>query len=169
MKSSKRFLLYILISFIFSSGVFAQKKLDKTLRKLNKQSVPYAYVNDLELTENLIIFDTREKAEFDVSHIKKSVWVGYEKFELETVINNFSDKNEPILVYCSIGVRSEDIGEKLQKAGYTNVKNLYGGIFEWKNQGLEVFNNAEVATDSIHAFDKYWGKLLHEGIKIYKK
>lgn len=169
MKSSKRFLLFILVSFIFSTVVFGQKKLDKTLRKLNTESVPYAYVSELDSIENLTILDTREKAEFDVSHIKESVWVGYEKFALEAVLESFPDKNEPILVYCSIGVRSEDIGEKLQNAGYTNVKNLYGGIFEWKNQGLAVYNKAKVETDSVHAFDKFWGKLLHEGIKVYEK
>jgi len=33
-------------------------------------------------------------------------------------------------VYCSLGIRSEVIAKKLKKAGYTNVFNLYGGIFE---------------------------------------
>ena len=40
-----------------------------------------------------------------------------------------------IIVYCSIGVRSEDIGEKLKELGYTKILNLYGGIFDWKNKG----------------------------------
>ena len=32
-------------------------------------------------------------------------------------------------------LRSEKIGKKLLDMGYTNVKNLYGSIFEWANQG----------------------------------
>lgn len=164
-----RFLFVTVVSFIFSTSLFAQKKLDKTLRQLNKESVPYAYVDELNTLENVTILDTREKAEYEVSHIKESVWVGYENFDVENVLKRFPDKNKPILVYCSIGVRSEDVGEKLQKAGYTNVKNLYGGIFEWKNNDQEVYNQNQVATDSVHAFDQYWGKLLNKGIKVYNK
>ena len=41
-------------------------------------------------------------------------------------------------MYCSIGKRSEKVTQKLKKAGYNNVSNLYGGIFEWVNQGNEV-------------------------------
>ncbi len=156
-----------IFAFFFTTIVFGQKKLESTLKQLNKESVPYMYVDELDTLENVTILDTREKAEFEVSHIKESVWVGYENFALENVLTRFPDKNKPILVYCSIGVRSEDVGEKLQKAGYTNVKNLYGGIFEWKNSNQEVYNQKEVATDSVHAFDEYWGKLLHKGIKVY--
>jgi predicted sulfurtransferase len=92
--------------------------------------------------------------------------VGYKGFEKDSITNKIEDKNAPIVVYCSIGVRSEDIGEKLQKAGFTNVKNLYGGIFEWKNQGNPVYKN-KMETDSVHTFNKQWGKLLDKGIKVY--
>jgi len=78
-----------------------------------------------------------------------------------------TDKSHPIIVYCSIGIRSEDIGEKLKKMGFINILNLYGGIFDWKNKGKQVYNDKEIATDSVHAFSKHWGRLLHEGIKVY--
>jgi len=156
------------ILFIMSAGMLlGQKKLERTLKQLNEESVPYAQVNEVIATEDIVILDTRKKEEFEVSRIKNALWVGYDKFDLKALENSHPDKNKPILVYCSIGVRSEDIGEQLLKAGYTDVKNLYGGIFEWKNQGKEVYNHKSVETDSIHAFDKYWGKLLNKGIKVY--
>ncbi|MDP5060334.1 MAG: rhodanese-like domain-containing protein, partial [Maribacter sp.] len=111
--------------------------------------------------------DTREKEEFEVSHLKNAIWVGYKKFDEKKVLETITDKSRPIIVYCSIGVRSEDIGEKLKELGYTKILNLHGGIFEWKNKGREVFNNKEIATDSVHAFSKHWGKLLQEGVKVY--
>ena len=49
-------------------------------------------------------------------------------------------KKTPTIVYCTIGARSETIGEKLKKNGFTNVYNLYGGIFEWKNADFKVLN-----------------------------
>ena len=70
-------------------------------------------------------------------------------------------------MYCSLGVRSEDIGEQLKKAGYTNVFNLYGGIFEWKNKGFSVYNNDETLTENVHVCNAYWSQWLLKGNKIY--
>ena len=72
------------------------------------------------------------------------------------------------LVYCSIGVRSENIGEKLQQLGYTNVYNLYGGIFEYKNEGGTVYNLQNKPTDSVHTYNKKWSKYLTKGNKVYE-
>lgn len=150
-----------------TTTVFGQKKLERTLKQLNAESVPYIYVNELNQTTTPIFLDTRKQEEYVVSHLKNAIWVGYKTFDKDSVIAKITDKNAPIVVYCSIGVRSEDIGEKLLKAGYTDVKNLYGGIFEWKNQGNSVYNKNTIETDSVHTFNKQWGKLLHTGVKVY--
>jgi predicted sulfurtransferase len=86
---------------------------------------------------------------------------------MDSVSKKLTNKNSKIVVYCSLGIRSEDIGEKLKKAGYKNVYNLYGGIFEFKNQNLSIYNSKGNTTDSIHAYSKTWGKWLKNGIKIY--
>lgn len=161
-----RFLFSFILWLACTTSVFTQKNLDRTLKQLNSESVPYVYVNEVKSTEHIMILDTRKKEEFDVSHIKNAIWVGHKSFEQDSVIKKIPSKETAIMVYCSIGVRSEDIGEKLLKAGYTNVKNLYGGIFEWKNQGNAVYKN-NVETDSVHAFNKQWGKLLKKGVKVY--
>lgn len=158
------FTIAVILTIIFSAT--AQKKLERTLKLLNSESVPYIYVNELQSAEDIIILDTRKRSEYEVSHLKDAIWVGYKGFEKDSFSSKYSDKDTPIVVYCSIGVRSEDIGEKLQKAGFTNVKNLYGGIFEWKNQGNTVYKN-NMETDSVHTFNKQWGKLLNAGIKVY--
>jgi hypothetical protein len=77
------------------------------------------------------------------------------------------DKSIPLVVYCSVGVLSEDIGEKLEALGYTNVKNLYGGIFEWKNKGYPVIDNNGKDTRKVHAYNKRWGQLLTNAEKVY--
>ena len=59
-------------------------------------------------------------------------------------------------MYCSLGIRSETVGEKLKAAGYTNVYNLYGGIFEWKNKDFTVLDAEEKETNEVHTFNKYW-------------
>ena len=114
-----------------------------------------------------IILDSRELKEYEVSHIKDAIQVGYDHFNIEIIEKQVKDKSKTIVVYCSVGIRSEDIGEKLEKAGYTNVYNLFGGIFEWKNKDQIVYNTEEKPTENIHTFSKEWSKWLLKGIKIY--
>lgn len=98
-----------------------------------------------------------------MSHLNNAIWVGYEKFEIDSL--PIKDKNKNIVVYCSTGVRSEDIGEKLIARGYKHVQNLYGGIFRWVEKGYPVYDNSR-QTNRIHVFSKYWGKLLTKGEKV---
>ncbi|WP_371537225.1 MULTISPECIES: rhodanese-like domain-containing protein [unclassified Flavobacterium] len=135
---------------------------------MNKETVPYIKVNDLKDKKNLIFLDAREPKEYKVSHIKGALPAGFDHFKSDTVLANVKDKNATIIVYCSIGVRSERVGEKLQKLGYKNVFNLYGGIFEYKNTGEKVVNNQNKVTDSIHTYNKAWSVYLTKGIKVYE-
>ncbi|MFV1448674.1 rhodanese-like domain-containing protein [Maribacter sp. HS] len=150
-----------------SSKSLAQDKITKALNSWNQGTIPYVYFDNLPITDSIAYLDTREKEEFEVSHLKNAIWVGYKTFDKQKVLESLPDKTQPIIVYCSIGVRSEDIGEQLKDLGYTKILNLYGGIFDWKNKGGQVFNDKEIPTDSVHAFSKHWGKLLQEGIKVY--
>ncbi len=163
-----RFLSFFLLLFVFCPNAFSQKKLDKTLKKFNKESVPYIQVEELAKSENILLLDAREREEFEVSHLKDAIWVGHKTFNIDSLSKPLpNNKESEIVVYCSIGVRSENIGEKLMKAGFTNVKNLYGGIFEWKNKGFPVYDNTNKETQKVHAFSKHWGKLLTKGEKVY--
>ncbi len=148
------------------SGV-AQKKMDRIIRTFNNESVPYIHIPEAIEKDSIVFLDTREIGEFKVSHLKNAVWVGYDTFDPQIVKDSIPDANTPIVVYCSIGVRSENIGEKLQKLGYTNIQNLYGGIFKWKNMGNPVFDSIGNETEKVHAFNKLWGKLLVKGEKVY--
>ena len=170
--------IYIFILFI-TFYVNAQNNLSELLKELNTESVSYIYVNELdeilkqfqqasEGIDEVILLDAREEKEYNISHLKNAQFVGYDRFHLKKTIKKLPDKNAEIIVYCSLGVRSEDIAEKLQKAGYTNVRNLYGGIFEWKNNGYKVFDSEEKETEKVHAFDKDWGIWLTKGEKIYE-
>ena len=162
----RTFLPYCFILFLTISGV-AQKKMDRTLRVLNKESIPYIQISEAVEKDSVVFLDTREIGEFEVSHLKNAVWVGYDTFDPQMVKDSIPDAKTPIVVYCSIGVRSENIGEKLQKLGYTNIQNLYGGIFKWKNMGNPVFDSIGNETEKVHAFNKLWGKLLTKGEKVY--
>jgi len=163
-------LLILLLSFCSFQG-FSQKTLNELLELYNTRSVSYISVEELRMlqtNQNVTILDSREMEEFEVSHIGGAKFIGFNTFSSEAISAEITDKNAPIIVYCSLGIRSEEIGEKLQKAGYSNVKNLYGGIFEWKNKSYPVLNSKAKETDSIHTFSKAWSKWLTKGIKVYQ-
>ena len=148
---------------------FSQDQLSDVLEKYNTKEVPYISVHELAMPKtNALILDAREHQEYKVSHLKDAIYVGYNEFNLETVEKEIPNKDQDIVVYCSLGIRSEVIAIKLKKAGYTNVRNLYGGIFEWKNKAFPVYNSNEKETDSIHTFSREWSKWLTKGIKIHE-
>ncbi|TNJ43833.1 rhodanese-like domain-containing protein [Tamlana fucoidanivorans] len=161
---------FIVIAFIFliSSSSFSQKQLEKLLQKENNGSIPYIHIRELvNSIDTIILLDARARKEYNISHLKNAQYIGYDFFNIDTIIKLIPEKTSQIVVYCSLGIRSEDIAVKLKQAGYSDVKNLYGGIFEWKNQGHKVYNLKEIETDSIHTFSKAWSKWLKKGIKVY--
>ncbi len=171
LKANRRF-IFILLTFL-PCIVHVQKTLAQTvgnksydvlLQTLLKHTMPEVSVQQVAAMKNVVLLDARKKREFDVSHLKGAKWIGYSDFD----ITNISDinKKQPIVIYCSVGFRSEKIAEKLQQAGFKNVSNLYGGIFEWVNNGYEVVNTSG-KTLNVHAFNRIWGMWLQKGTKVY--
>ena len=154
--------------FLLSANGFSQTSIKDVLNKYNDHSVPYIYVNELtELKTQPVLLDAREKAEYEVSHLDKAIHIGFDDFEISKVVERIENKNKMIVVYCSVGVRSEKIGKKLIAKGYTAVYNLYGGIFEWMNKGEKIYNIKQIQTSKVHAYSKKWGTYLLKGDKVY--
>lgn len=117
-------------------------------------------------TSNMYVLDAREKKEYETSHLKDAVWIGYNTFKPAYVDD--VPKDAIVVVYCSVGYRSEKIGEKLKKMGYSKVYNLYGGIFEWTNRAYPLVDEENAKTSKVHAYDQDWGRWLNKGEKVYK-
>ena len=158
--------LSVLAVVIVSIAQVQKTSFNRMLKLMLSSSTPTIDVPQAALGASTYIFlDARERKEFDVSHIPNARYVGVSEFNMSSVAD--LPKNKAIVVYCSIGKRSEDLTLKLQKAGFTNVRNLYGGIFEWVNQGHKVHDINNKATTNVHAYNKFWGKWLERGTKIY--
>jgi len=163
----KGLVILVLVSMIGMS--FTMKEtLSDLLKKYNTESIPYIYHSGLsELKSKKHLLDAREIKEYKVSHLGGAIYVGYDSFDIKTVTDRISNKQDTVVVYCSLGIRSETIGEKLKAAGFKNVFNLYGGIFEWKNHNHKVYDLSGVETEKVHAFSKEWGIWLTKGTKVY--
>ncbi len=100
-----------------------------------------------------------------MTHLRYTRSIRYNGCDIDAMKGIEKDKH--LVIYCSIGKRSEDITRKLKKWGYTNVQNLYGGIFEWVNSGNTVYDLQNKPTDKVHAYGKFWGRFLDKGTKVY--
>jgi rhodanese-related sulfurtransferase len=136
------------------------------LQKLLSHTVPEKQIQEVVSDTSAIVFlDSREPEEYMVSHLAQAIPVGYDSFDLSKLPVSLP-KSQKIIVYCSVGYRSEKVCEKLIAAGYTDVSNLYGGIFEWVNQGNEIVDQSG-PTEKVHAFNRTWGIWLRKGKKVY--
>jgi rhodanese-related sulfurtransferase len=144
------------------------KAFDTTVENLLSFTVPTISCKELyENRKQYYVLDARERPEYNVSHIVGARYVGYDDFDI--LMLKDIPRDAAIAIYCSVGYRSEKIGEKLQIAGFKNVKNVYGSIFEWINLGYPVVNNYDMTVPKVHAFNKTWGQwVMQKGItKVY--
>jgi rhodanese-related sulfurtransferase len=102
-----------------------------------------------------ILLDVRKGEEFAVSHL-----AGARRVDPEALATQLDlAKDTPIVTYCSVGYRSSALAERLRQAGYTQVQNLDGSIFQWANEDRPLVRDGKPATQ-VHPYSALWGGLL---------
>jgi len=158
-------LFLILAAFTLSAQ---EAEFEDYLQKVaEKFPVQQAFADSIN-PDSVLLLDTREKEEFEISHIRGARWAGYDDFSLDNLRD--VEKSEPIVVYCSVGYRSSVVAVKLMEAGYKEVRNLYGGIFRWANEHRALFNDT-TQTNKLHTYNERWGRFVTapEIVKVTKK
>ncbi|HEX8944755.1 MAG TPA: molybdopterin-synthase adenylyltransferase MoeB [Gemmatimonadaceae bacterium] len=74
------------------------------------------------------LIDVREPNEWAIAHIDRARLIPLAK--IPASLPSF-DKGREIVLMCRSGARSADAARFMQKAGFTRVKNLVGGILRW--------------------------------------
>ncbi|TNF41202.1 MAG: rhodanese-like domain-containing protein [Cytophagales bacterium] len=151
----------LLLPLVGHSQSLAYKTL---LSGIYDKDFPLIYPEEIQDLGRYQVLDTREWEEYQVSHLPGAIWVGYETFSLEKLKD--VDKNKPVIVYCSVGARSQEIGKKLQDQGFKDIHNLYGGIFHWVNEENPIVSEGK-PTDRVHTYSKTWSIWLNKGQKVY--
>lgn len=77
-----------------------------------------------------LLLDVRTAAEFSSGHLDGAVNIAVQDLEAK-LAEVPAKKDQPIVVYCKSGRRSEQAKGILEKAGFTKVKNL-GPMSNWK-------------------------------------
>lgn len=144
----------------------SSQKYDLMLRALLSRTTPEVDIAHLSKNyDSYTLLDARSRTEYEVSHLPHAHWIGYDDFEVSRLQS--IDKEQAIIIYCSVGYRSEKMTQRLLAMGFKNVANLYGGLFEWMNEGHRVVNLSGQMTDQIHAYNKVWGLWVTQGQKVY--
>ncbi len=136
------------------------------LDSIYDRNVPQVSVEEfIEMNKSdLFVLDIREEEEYKVSHLKNARHVGYFWFDMRKIYD--IPKDAQLVLYCSIGNRSEKIAQKLMNAGYRNVNILYGGIFEWVNSGQPVYKLNGAQTSEIHTYTKKLARWVEKGTRV---
>jgi UPF0176 protein len=103
-----------------------------------------AEFNELSSHPDAVIVDMRNHYESEVGHFKNAICPDVDTFRdsLPIVEKMLEDKKEqPVIMYCTGGIRCEKASAWMKHRGFKNVFQLNGGIIEYarqiKEQGLE--------------------------------
>lgn len=164
-------LILIVLTVTWSNSFLFSQDIDENYRKIIERKYdefPTIKPSESEVKINTDVYflDTREQNEFKVSHLPNAIHIGYNNLDWAKI--NTIDKDAEIIVYCSIGVRSQDIGKQLKEKGFSNVKNLYGGIFLWANQARAMEDINKKSTTKVHGYNKHWGRWIKKAEAVYE-
>lgn len=154
-------LLLLLCGFFWSNPTWEQVNatIDRKYPSVRNIDV-YNLKISIDQGKPFVLIDVREKDEFAISHLPTAV-----NIPKATAVQY--PQNTPIVVYCSVGVRSADFAEQLGDLGFTSVLNLRGSIFAWGNEGYPLVRG-NTAVNVVHPYNKKWGKLLNRELHMYR-
>jgi rhodanese-related sulfurtransferase len=82
----------------------------------------------LDRNERPLLLDVRQDWETRLCRLENALHIPIEEIELRV---DELDPSDEIVVYCHQGVRSAAVAEYLRSVGFTDVKNLAGGLDAW--------------------------------------
>lgn len=86
--------------------------------------------------QDAIVVDIRSADEFKKGHIVNAKNITVSQIEEGKFAAIENSKQTPIIVVCATGTRSSGAGEKLAKAGFEQVNNLFSGMSGWSAANL---------------------------------
>ena len=109
-----------------------------------------------------VLLDVRTPEEWNVSHLP-----GARRVDPNAAVENVGAglaKETPIVTYCAVGYRSGEMADRLRAAGFSNVHNLEGSIFQWANEHRPLLRQDE-RVSTVHPYNTFWGRLLNDDVR----
>ena len=93
------------------------------------------FQKDLMSRSDIQLVDVRTPAEYAESHLEGAINYSVTETTFQEKVSQL-DTNKPIYVYCKSGGRSGRASEQLKQFGFTEIRDLQGGITAWNAANL---------------------------------
>lgn len=132
----KKPLFFLFILFFLSLGC-SERSATVRNGEIRNVDAPKAYqmIQNNSGKSGLVIIDVRSPEEFAEGHIAGAVNLDINSPVFSAELNKM-DRDKTYLVYCRAGSRSARAYLIMEKMGFNNTYNLFGGFLEWKDEGL---------------------------------
>jgi rhodanese-related sulfurtransferase len=128
----------IIITILLTTNLLLTTKLYSQPKQLNT----FKNISALELKKisesdpSAVIIDVRTKKDYKKGHIENSI-SAIDIKTLDKIIGTL-DFEQPLLIYCTEGLRSIEACIYLQDKGFLTVYNLETGLLSWKEAGFKL-------------------------------
>lgn len=118
----------------------------------------------LEASADVVVFDVRERAEYEVSRLPGAILVAPDITVQDFMARHGSAvAGKTVLLYCSVGVRSSALAQRIdgpvRAAGAEGAFNLRGGAFSWHNTGRRLVDRSG-DTEKLHGYNRTWSRYV---------
>lgn len=99
------------------------------------RSVSVTQTASLIQANKATLIDVRGRDEYTVEHIERAI-----SLPMGSIFKNLESipPRQQVILHCGGGLRSQVVASMLQRVGFTNIRNMTGGIDTWKKAGLPV-------------------------------
>lgn len=117
--------------YVWQSTQSGSGTVNRVVQRINPSQYQTSYV---QTGEPHVLVDVRTPQEFASGHIPGAVNISLQ--ELPSQLDSLP-KDQPIVLYCRSGARSNTAAQIMARAGFTEIYDL-GGIISWQAQGNQL-------------------------------
>ncbi|MDA4124698.1 MAG: molybdopterin-synthase adenylyltransferase MoeB [Thaumarchaeota archaeon] len=103
----------------------------KKMEHVEFDVTPKALKASIDRGEKPVLLDVRETWEYELCHLEGTTLIPLGQLQARM---NELDRAKEVVVYCHTGIRSTQAVALLRQAGFSNARNLQGGIDSWARQ-----------------------------------
>jgi rhodanese-related sulfurtransferase len=112
--------------------------------------------------DQTLLIDVRSPSEFAISHLQAA----HNLQDVRRIVEMITRcKPARTVLYCAVGFRSSKIASRLPIQAPMEIFNLEGSIFEWANEGRQLYRGA-TPVRQVHPCAPLWAGLLRPGLAL---